>query len=123
MQTVNYHLLSVQEWVRVASGEQLPKMVHSVIREIADEKLKLANIEARKIQGNPDQHDLAISKIIEVQSMLETCGIKHSEGHYSELEKTLSTTVKVILASASKPYDGVKLSVRVLNAITTATLA
>lgn len=123
LQTVNNHLLNVQEWVTVASAERLPKVVHSVIREIADEKLKLANVEASKIHGNPDQHALAIFRIAETQSLLEKCELKHGEEHHAELEKTLSTAIKVILASARKPYDGVQLSVRVLNAITSPTAA
>lgn len=121
LRTVNNHLLNVQEWVTLASGERLPKVVHSVIREIADEKLKLANVEAGKIQGNPDQQALAISRITEIQSLLEKCEMKHSGKHHAELEKILSAAVKVILASASKPYEGVNLSVRVLNALTSST--
>lgn len=122
LQAVNYHLLNVQEWLRVAAGEKLPKLVHSVIREIVDERLKLAYVEARKIQSDPSQRELTISKITEVQSMLEACGIKHSEGHHTELDKTLSSAIKVILSNASKPYEGVKLSVQVLNAVTSPTM-
>lgn len=122
LRTVNNHLLNVQGWVTVSSGERLPKVVHSMIREIADEKLKLANMEAKKIQGDPDQHALAISKIAEVQSMLAKCEISHCEGRHTELDKILSPAIKVILTSASKPYDGVQLSVRVLNAITSPSL-
>lgn len=117
LRTVNNHLMNVQEWVSVASSQQLPRVVHAVIKEIADEKLKLAHVEAKKMQGNPDQHALAISRIADIRSLLENSEIKHCEGHHAELENALSSAVKVILSSSSKPYDGVKLSVRVFNAI------
>lgn len=123
LRTVNNHLLNVQEWVSVASGQRLPSVVRSVIKEIADEKLKLAHLEAQKMKGNPDHHALAISRIAEIQTLLENSEIKHCEGQQAELENTLSTAVKVILSSASKPYEGVMLTVRVLNAITTPTAA
>lgn len=119
LRTVNNHLLNVQEWISVASGHGLPTIVHSVIKEIADEKLKLAHLEAHKMQGNPDQYALAITRIAEIQSLLENSEIRHCEGQHAELENSLSAAVKVILSSANKPYEGVMLSVQVLNAITT----
>jgi len=119
LKSLNNHLLNVQEWVSVASGERLPKVIHTVIREIADEKLKLAGVEAKKIEADSDEHALAATKIAEVQSLLENTEFIHIEGQHADMENELSSAVKVILSSAKKPYEGILLCVRVLDAIST----
>ena len=116
--TVNNHLLNVQEWVSIASQQRLPRVVLTVIQEIATEKLKLAYTEASKMHGIPDQHALAISKIAEIQSLLEQKIDNVGRRHLSELEGLLSSAIKVILSSAIKPPEAVMLCVRVLDAIT-----
>jgi len=118
LRTVNNHLLNIQEWVSVASGQNLPLVVNTVIKEIADEKLKLAHREAEKMEANADQHTLVKAKINEIQTLLENSGINHGEGRFSEFEKAFTAAIKVILSNSTKPDDGVKLSLRVLNAIT-----
>lgn len=119
LRTVNIHLSNVQKWVGLASEERLPKVIHSVVRAMADERLTLANVETGKIQSNPDQHALATLKIAENRSRLEKCGTNYlDEEHHPELEKSLSAVIKVILANAKEPHEGVKLSVSVLNVLT-----
>lgn len=118
LRTVNIHLSNVQKWVGLASEGCLPKVIHSVIREIADEKLNLANVETGKIRSDPDQHALATSKIAEIRSKLKMCESNYCDKYHPESEKSLSNAIKAILANIKEPQEGVNLSVRVLNALT-----
>lgn len=117
LKTLNQHLVSVQEWVNMASTESLPRVVQSAIREIAHERLIMANTEVGKIQGDVDQHAMAVAKIAEVSSLVGEIGGAHKKGQRTEAEAMLASAIKAILGSASKPSEGVKLSVHVLNAI------
>ena len=119
LRTVYSHLTNVQKWVGLASEERLPKVIHNVVRLMANERLALANLETGKIQSDPDQHALATSKIAEIRTMLEMCETNYcDENRHSELKDPLSTAIKIILSNAKEPHEGVSLSVSVLNALT-----
>lgn len=121
LRLVQQQLGVAKEWVNVVTEKPLPPLLIEVIQEMAKEKLVQAAKDLDKLKDESEDRTLAVRWISELQTavseLLITIDSDTQNKSSNNLEKSLATALKTILASMKSPKIAIELSIDVLNAI------
>ncbi len=120
LKTINNHLTIANEWLHVALDDLLPAVVRTAAEHIALAAVTKAETESGKMMEEAELHTLAVSKTSEIKQKLHHPRSKNGQLGLVENDSIMQA-VRVILESAAKPREGVDLSLRVIEALTSPT--